>query len=118
MSERDCGPSETDLARIEQWPHADLPGWFAFIKSLWWAPEWGGWREDVVCGRRHEIVRYSISTGGMSDNEVLIGAMQKNALCWSLTWRSTRRGGHYVFERLRTEAERAAQPVADAVRRS
>lgn len=82
-------PDETDLQRIRDWPLEDLPGLFAFLRSLWWLPDWG-WAQD---GRR-----FSISTGGWSGNESLIAALEANDMAWLLTWRSSRRGGHYEFE--------------------
>jgi hypothetical protein len=64
-----------------------------FLKSVWWMPAWG-WRET----RR----RYYLSTGGWSGNEELIDALKtSNCFFWSLRWLSSRRGGHYVFEKKR-----------------
>ena len=66
----------------------DAPGWFAFIKSRWWAADWG-WTEEAGV--------YHISTGGWSGNEALIAAMRDNVPLWWATWESARRGGHYEF---------------------
>jgi hypothetical protein len=82
-------PTEEELARIKAWPFADSRGWFDFIKSIWWMPDWG-WREKDG--------EFSVSTGGWSGNEDIIGAMGENVVLWSLTWQSNRRGGHYEFK--------------------
>lgn len=87
-------PDEEELARVRAWPHTDLPGWFAFVKSIWWQPAWG-WQDATEA-----IPLYCISTCGWSGNEEIIDAMQENAMCWALTWESSRRGGHYQFRLL------------------
>lgn len=92
-------PTEDELKTIREWPIEDPEGWFRFIHSIWWARDWG-WREaparDELLNR--SVQRYSISTGGWSGNEDIIDAMGQNLL-WAMTWMSSRRGGHYVFER-------------------
>lgn len=39
-----------------------------------------------------------ISTGGWSDHEEIMGALQENWMFWSLFWYATIRGGHYTFK--------------------
>lgn len=95
---QDGYPDDTELSRIREWTHLDLPGAFAFIKSLWHAAEWGWSEEDAADPFRGPVRRYSISTGGWSGNEDLIGAMQDNFLLWNAAWVQSRRGGHYIFE--------------------
>lgn len=93
-------PTDEELHEIEHWPAEDFRGWFNIIKAAWWAPDWGWtetpWGDDVkfIDGD----VRVHLSTGGWSGNESIISAMRKNQVCWSMTWESTRRGGHYTFE--------------------
>jgi hypothetical protein len=71
-----------------------------FIKSVWWAPDYG-WHETK---EPHELWsekimnRWYISTGGWSGNEDIINAMQDTGFLWSLNWVQSRRGGHYIFE--------------------
>lgn len=91
-------PSEEDLQAIRDWESiADADGWFRFVRSIWWAPEWG-WHEDSVTDDLDRPVRrYSISTGGWSGNEDIIEAMGHNML-WHVTWQQSRRGGHYIFD--------------------
>ena len=84
-------PDEAELTRIREWPHTDAAGWFAYIKGLWRYAESGYWTES-----RPGL--YEISTGGWSGNEEIIAAMRANTILWSLTWISSRRGGHYEFE--------------------
>jgi len=90
-------PSEAELVRIKEWPYEDPDGWFTFIRGCWWHDDWGWNQEDVPDGYDRPVRRYRISTGGWSGNEDIIGAMMENIL-WNLTWQSSRRGGHYVFE--------------------
>lgn len=40
---------------------------------------------------------YTFSTGGSSENEDIIWAMEQNGIFWSISWHSSRRGGHYIF---------------------
>ena len=86
-------PTDDDLQRVKDWPipctTESAQAWFDFIKSVWWMPDWG-WSQDG------EVL--SISTGGWSGNEDIIGAMMDNFIYWSLCWETSRRGGHYTFK--------------------
>lgn len=92
-------PTDYCLKLIEDWHWSDSKGWFNFIENVWYMKGWG-WseKEDIgpVTGR--QVVSFSISTGGWSGNESIIGAMQRNQMMWSLTWYQSRRGGHYIFQ--------------------
>lgn len=78
---------------------ANTKEWFAFIKSIWWTPEWGWFEEDTLDDIFAKSVRqYSLSTGGWSGNESIIAAMQRNHMMWSMCWLQSRRGGHYIFQ--------------------
>lgn len=92
-------PTDHALDIIERWHWSDSKGWFEFIKSIWWAADWG-WKEcdaiDDVSGKKSYC--YYISTGGWSGNESIIRAMEKNWLLWNTQWVQSRRGGHYIFE--------------------
>ena len=100
MPDRDGYPTDEELAKVRDWPSDDPVGWLAYIKSIWWAPEWG-WSEkceiDYDQGNR-PFVRYSISTGGWSGNESILHAMRDTRTLWQQTWVQHRKGGHYVFE--------------------
>lgn len=87
-------PSDGEIVRIREWPLGDPLGWLTFIRSIWWAADWG-WTVET----RAERVIHSVSTGGWSGNEEIIGAMRENRALWGRTWGSSRRGGgHYTFE--------------------
>ena len=97
-------PTEEALEKIKEWPDDDMPGLMAFVKELWWMPDWG-WREEITTSDILDkpIIRYSISTGGWSGNEEIVGAMRSNQIFWMLNWYSSRVGGHFVFEVKRHE---------------
>ncbi len=93
-------PSEETLERIKNWPQ-QLDTFAALleeVKAAWWMPSWGWHEEDALDMLDRPIRRYSISTGGWSGNESLIGALQDNHMFWGLCWVQSRRGGHYIFE--------------------
>ena len=89
MPDADGYPTDEELAKIRDWPYTDPAGWFEFIKSCWWAADWG-WKQ------KGDI--YHISTAGWSGNEQIIEeAMMANRVLWAFTWEESRRGGHYKF---------------------
>lgn len=81
-------PTDEELSRVSAWPESDPAGWFAYIKGLWWAADWGFSQSDA---------RYSMSTGGWSGNESIISAMRENGALWGPCYLTCRRGGHYCF---------------------
>ena len=98
MVDGDGYPTDAALWCVENWPWDDQRGWFDFINSIWWMPEWG-WTEVDEPGWDDEVEHLiKMSTGGWSGNESVILAMQKNNMLWYLTWVQSRRGGHYIFE--------------------
>lgn len=113
MSDADGYPTDEELKRIEEWPfEAGLREWFAYIKAAghYWPKGIFGWCEadhdaDELFSRPYHA--YYVSTGGWSGNESIIDAMQKNFVCWQLTWYSHRRGGHYEF-RVRPDGQGGA----------
>ena len=97
MLDDDGYPTDEALELISNWDVKDIPGWFAFVQSLWALTQWK--IEDATHDiTDRPITRYTMSTGGWSGNEDLIGAMQRNWLMWNVTWVQSRRGGHYIFE--------------------
>lgn len=86
-------PTDVALGMIRLWPNDDMPNLFAFVKSIWWMPDWG-WHEVEEEG----VTAYYLSTGGWSGNEDIIGAMRGNHIFWMYFWYSSRVGGHYVFK--------------------
>ncbi len=101
MPDNDGYPTEDELKRVKEWTVVDgkfdFAGWFAFVRSIWWAPDWGWHEYDGKDDFDRPTHFYRISTGGWSGNEDMIGAMQDNFVGWSMTWLDHRRGGHYRF---------------------
>ena len=69
---------------------ADLVG--VVIQSWWMADYLAIWRDAGDC-----TWELDLSTGGWSDNEAIIEALQANHTFWSPCWVQSRRGGHYWF---------------------
>jgi hypothetical protein len=94
-------PTDEQLQRIREWPGHRLQSWFTYIQEAgnYWPNDDYWHQEDGV---------YHISTGGWSGNESIVDAMRENFACWSQTWESHRRGGHYVF---RLPLKSVSQPV-------
>ena len=84
-------PSEQDLKTIEAWDCIKDPeGLLEFIRPFW---EHYGFLS--ITGKK--VKRVSMSTGGWSGNEDIIGAMYKNH--FFLFWfEQENRGGHYKFK--------------------
>lgn len=91
-------PTDEDLAKVENWD-GNWRECFAFIRSIWWMPEWG-WHEETVKDELFDrlVTRYSISTGGWSGNESIVAAMERNRWLMIFFWIQSRRGGHYIYE--------------------
>lgn len=86
-------PRPETLERVANWPiksRADAVALLEHVRSLWAYPDYFTKGKDDKS--------YLVSTGGWSGNEDLIGALQRNYVFWSITWRSHRRGGHYEFD--------------------
>lgn len=108
MPDADGYPTKEELETIEKWDCLDLPGWFAFIKSVWWMAEWGWHEADEANKLTLTTDRvFSISTGGWSGNEEIIEAMKKNRFAWYFSWWSSMRGGHFVFKLHSEKQEKA-----------
>ena len=103
MPDSDNYPTEEELQRIREWPHNDILGWFAFIKSIWWMPDWGWFEFDGLDDSKRPMKVYMISTGGWSGNESIIEAMNDNFVCWVMSWHDHHRGGHWNFRVVQPE---------------
>jgi len=86
-------PEEHELKQIREWPltcRQDSLDLIEYVRERWKYADCGYFSFD---GRLLKI-----STAGWSGNEDILGALSDNAVFWLLAWRSSRRGGHYVFE--------------------
>ena len=85
--------SDTELTCLKTWPFKDqyIFGYVSFAQSIWQWPEacWSKLDENSIF--------VSASTGGYSENEDIISAMQENFLFWNSIFWAARRGGQYVF---------------------
>jgi len=86
-------PRECVLKEIAEYNILEdgVQGYLDLIKRVWHTPDWG----FRLAGKR--VLRLYLSTGGCSDNEEIIAAMQEN-LFWLLHWQRSDRGGHYYFK--------------------
>jgi len=99
-------PTDEAIEIIEKWSHFKnkhgIEGLFRFMNTIWHLKSWG-WNEgeeDDEYGRDKKVYRYHISTAGWSGNEAIIHALEHNKhYVWAQVWVSSKRGGHYVFER-------------------
>lgn len=97
-------PTDATLECIVSWKiddYEDCATLLAFVQKAWHWPSYftkAPNRHRPWPGARTLERRYTVSTGGWSGNESLIAAMESNFMFWTLTWESSRRGGHYIFE--------------------
>jgi hypothetical protein len=95
-------PEETEFERIKTWDFREktVQNFLAEIERLWHWPDWGFKLEKE--GHKNVLGnpawRLILHTGGWSGNESIVVAMEKNFIFWTMTWLSSRRGGHYEFE--------------------
>jgi len=89
-------PDEVELETIKCWPITLKvePKYKEYHDLMYYIAH--RWRYADGYWKRHGNT-YSISTGGWSGNEDMIGALHQNHLFWSLFWYSSDRGGHHVF---------------------
>ena len=72
--------------------HDDLQEFLQLLKDNW-----------VVAKSQMKVkgvttIYLELHTGGYSDNEHLIGVLERNFLFWSMYWQKSTRGGHYYFK--------------------
>lgn len=80
-------PTEGALDLISNWVYDDMEGWFDFIRNVW--------MPECRFIRRGNTIY--LSTGGCSGNESIVQSMTNHRILWSLSWVSSRRGGHHQF---------------------
>jgi len=85
-------PTEETLEAIRDWDcvgRKQRDALLAFVKKAWrYADSTWAVGPEGLC----------VSTYGWSGNESLVSAMQENHVFWSLVWKQSNRGGHFVFE--------------------
>ena len=96
-------PNDVEVKVVAEWKInnlADCTKLLEYVRTLWKYADRGYW--IVEKGNEEHMLYtktvYSISTGGWSGNETLIGALESNWAFWTLCWYSSCRGGHYKFE--------------------
>lgn len=94
-------PNEEQLYKIKTWDYKDIGGLIDYVIALWWMADWGvGWTHRKVKDKWVEDKYYyklTLSTGGWSGNEDIIGALRQNDWFWVLCFYKHRVGGHFVF---------------------
>ena len=88
MTESYPTDEELEYIRTFKVTMTNLKELFEYIHNIWAYADWG-WHETDGA--------YTISTAGWSGNEDIIRALGDNALAWSMSWYSSRKGGHYLF---------------------
>jgi hypothetical protein len=87
-----CGyPTDEVLERIRKWElkyKSDYYALMALVKSIWAYPQ---------CFKKYGD-RYTLVTLGWSGNEDIIHALHSNAVFYLICWKSSERGGRYVYE--------------------
>jgi len=71
----------------EEWAY---PSYFSRMKDR---PSHLSWRTIL----KEKGTWWVVSTGGMSDNEFLIGCLKQNAMFWIMCWQASFVGGHFIF---------------------
>jgi hypothetical protein len=94
--------NDTDLEQLANWASHDAAGALDFLRHTWVTTY--GSASDALTAGEAEVVRAEkgerflrLATGGWSENEALIGALQQNRMVWLLTWVLHARGGLYIF---------------------
>lgn len=88
-------PTDDELDQVIKWDilNSNLNEFMEYIKSIWRYPEY----------IRFDSYKWHVSTCGWSGNEKIIGTMKQNKLFWMLYWEQSRRGGYYIFSKMRQE---------------
>lgn len=113
MLDDDGYPSDAELDRIKGWPvdHlSELLTLMAYVKERWSYPQY--WAEANVKEHGSPQREYTISTGGWSGNESLIGALEENHTFRIIAPWSWQRGGHYVYRIPHDKEDKDAQTKA------
>lgn len=87
--------------RIQHWRVDDPGGWLKFCESQW-DLSYGSWKrienyDGLGREQRFPGTAIRFATGGWSENEEIVMAMQKNVL-WHFFWKASLSGGLYILE--------------------
>ncbi len=88
-------PEEEELRKMRRWKFEewqDVLDLLDYVRERWFHPGHG----FILKGKN--VLRLKLHTYGWSGSESIIGALMDNAMFWMLFWKSSRRGGHHVFE--------------------
>ena len=88
MLEKEAEERLEYFASLEAWTMKDYRSLCYFLKHQWL---WGHYVK--IDGDR-----LTISTGGWSDHEYIIGRIMENKVFMRLFWYYSQRGGHYEFK--------------------
>lgn len=101
--------SDEALRKIEQWPistNVDIRCLLDFV-VMQWDTDYGSFTHELS---NHEaaVIRldegelpYRFATGGWSENEMLIYALQRNRLLHTLAWRLSVSGGLHIYRAMK-----------------
>ena len=102
--DEDGYPSEEQLRDIQNWEvksSEDILKLFRYIQTLWWPDDHYFHIDKRTSASKYNggsrYTRAVVHTVGWSGNESIIDSLMNNWMAWSLTWQSSKKGGHYVF---------------------
>lgn len=87
-------PTEETLKIIQEW---EIRSNFAIRDLLSYVKDCWRYGFPTKAGGSKNQKWISVSTGGWSGNESIIGALRNNRMFWALCWLESRRGGGYKF---------------------
>lgn len=90
-------PEDKDLRRIAEWPYNDFVSLAEFVANLWAYPNYVD-KYETIDEFDRKILRLSLSTGGWSGNEEIIGALRSNHLFYTMCFQRSERGGRHVYD--------------------
>jgi hypothetical protein len=91
-------PTDLTLEIIKDWSrgsgYVDL---MTYVHKAW------KWDDYISCKSienqlGHDVLEYTLITGGWSGNESIIYALKCNLIFYSFCWRESHRGGKHIFE--------------------
>lgn len=88
---------ELDIISKHDYKRGDTDFWQAIRE--FWDEHYGRWdEEDSMDSYGRNVRTYTLATGGWSENEDIIEAMQQNRFLWMTCWYQSTRGGLHVFK--------------------